>query len=91
MPRANRHFIPGQIWHITHRWIEKDWPRGIFPFRDDRWPESLAVGGEAFVKEIREALCGRAIGRSVISDGESSSFGIFNNLITPILSPKGPV
>ena len=19
MPRANRHFIPGQIWHITHR------------------------------------------------------------------------
>lgn len=19
MPRANRHFLPGQVWHITHR------------------------------------------------------------------------
>lgn len=24
MPRANRHFIPGQIWHITHRCHERD-------------------------------------------------------------------
>ena len=23
MPRANRHFLPGQIWHITHRCHEK--------------------------------------------------------------------
>jgi len=23
MPRANRHFIPGQLWHITHRCHEK--------------------------------------------------------------------
>lgn len=23
MPRANRHFIPGQVWHITHRCHEK--------------------------------------------------------------------
>src|SRR5688572_12205219 len=20
MPRANRHFLPGHVWHITHRW-----------------------------------------------------------------------
>ena len=24
MPRANRHFIPGQIWHITHRCHQRD-------------------------------------------------------------------
>lgn len=24
MPRANRHFIPGQIWHITHRCHERN-------------------------------------------------------------------
>src|SRR5688572_11578849 len=23
MPRANRHFLPGHIWHITHRCHEK--------------------------------------------------------------------
>jgi putative transposase len=23
VPRANRHFLPGQIWHITHRCHEK--------------------------------------------------------------------
>ncbi len=23
MPRANRHFLPGQIWHLTHRCHEK--------------------------------------------------------------------
>ena len=24
MPRANRHFVPGLIWHITHRCHERD-------------------------------------------------------------------
>jgi hypothetical protein len=40
------------------------------PFREDQWTESLAVGGEDFVKEIRDALGVRAIGRSIIEDGE---------------------
>ena len=26
MARANRHFIPGQIWHITHRCHKRDFP-----------------------------------------------------------------
>ena len=53
-----------------HRsWIDEGLAKGS-PFRDDRWTESLAVGGEAFVKEIQEALGVRASGRSVISDGE---------------------
>ena len=25
MPRANRHFLPGQLWHITHRCHEKSY------------------------------------------------------------------
>jgi hypothetical protein len=40
------------------------------PFRDDRWTESLAVGGEPFVKGIRETVWARAIGHSIIEDGE---------------------
>jgi hypothetical protein len=39
-------------------------------FREDHWAESLPVGGEAFVNEIREALGVRPIGRSIIEDGE---------------------
>lgn len=33
MPRANRHFLPGQLWHITHRCHEKSF---LFKFVRDR-------------------------------------------------------
>ncbi len=33
MPRANRHFIPGYIWHITHRCHKKEF---LLKFRKDR-------------------------------------------------------
>jgi len=33
MPRANRYFIPGNIWHITHRCHKRDF---LFNFRKDR-------------------------------------------------------
>ncbi|MDH5800954.1 MAG: transposase [Gammaproteobacteria bacterium] len=33
MPRANRHFIPGHVWHITHRCHEKDF---LLKFSKDR-------------------------------------------------------
>jgi putative transposase len=33
MPRANRHFLSGQIWHITHRCHEKSF---LFKFARDR-------------------------------------------------------
>ena len=29
MPRANRYFLPGQIWHITHRCHEKSFLLGF--------------------------------------------------------------
>ncbi len=36
MPRANRHFLPGRIWHITHRCHKKEF---LLKFRRDkrRW------------------------------------------------------
>ena len=33
MPRANRHFVPGQLWHITHRCHEKSF---LLRFPGDR-------------------------------------------------------
>ncbi len=33
MPRARRHFIPGQIWHITHRCHKREF---LFKFSKDR-------------------------------------------------------
>jgi putative transposase len=50
-------------------WIDEGLAKGN-PFREDRWTESLAVGGEVFVKEIQEALGVRAISRSIIEDGD---------------------
>ncbi|MBD3375179.1 hypothetical protein GF406_09100 [candidate division KSB1 bacterium] len=43
MPRANRHFLPGYIWHITHRCHNRDF---LFKHRIDRhrWIQEL---GEA--------------------------------------------
>ncbi len=51
-------------------WVEEKLKNGS-PFREDLWTgESLAVGGESFAKEIRDALGVRAIGRTIIGDGE---------------------
>lgn len=33
MPRANRHFVPGQLWHITHRCHKKSF---LLKFARDR-------------------------------------------------------
>ncbi len=33
MPRANRHFLPGLIWHLTHRCDERDF---LLKFSQDR-------------------------------------------------------
>ena len=40
MPRANRHHIPGQLWHITHRCHQREF---LFKFAKDRkrWLEWL--------------------------------------------------
>ncbi len=33
MPRANRHYLPGQLWHITHRCHKKEY---LLKFARDR-------------------------------------------------------
>jgi len=33
MPRANRHFLPGHVWHITHRCHHKQF---LLKFARDR-------------------------------------------------------
>jgi len=54
---------------VHKEWIEEKLKNGD-PFREDRWTESLAVGGEGFAKEVRDELGIRAIGRTIVSDGE---------------------
>jgi hypothetical protein len=34
LPRANRHFLPGHVWHITHRCHQKKF---LLKFARDRW------------------------------------------------------
>ncbi len=50
MPRANRHFLPGQIWHITHRCHEKSF---LLKFARDR----RAYLGWLFEAKKRFGLC----------------------------------
>ena len=38
MPRANRHFLPGYVWHITHRCHKKEF---LLKFaRANRWQQN---------------------------------------------------
>ncbi len=50
MPRANRHFLPGQLWHITHRCHEKTF---LLKFARDR----LAYRRWLFEAKKRFGLC----------------------------------
>ena len=41
MPRANRHFLPGYVWHITHRCHRKDFllkfeAGGMYALREEK-------------------------------------------------------
>ncbi len=71
MARAKRHYIPEQIWHITHRCHKREF---LLKFAKDRqrwlqWTESIAVGSESFIEEIKEKLNVRAKGRKAIGAG----------------------
>jgi len=108
MARAKRHYIPGQIWHITHRchkrefllkrkkilinyerlkellgfnsyehvktahkqWVESCLSDGD-NFRDGKWTESIAVGSEPFIQNVKVLMGGMALGRKVLETGES--------------------
>jgi hypothetical protein len=36
MPRANRHYLPGYVWHITHRWESISWSDQVNHMKDKR-------------------------------------------------------
>ena len=65
MPRANRHFLPGQIWHITHRCHEKsfrlEFPRdrrayGSIVFREPRCAYRRDFGPEIGALRLENAI-----------------------------------
>ncbi len=70
MARANRHFLSGYVWHITQRCHKREFLLKFARDRRPEWTESIAVGGEAFVRGIKERLGIRAKGRKVVR-GES--------------------
>ena len=55
MPRANRHYIPGYVWHITHRCHKKEF---LLKFARDRrrWIEWLFEAKKRHVKTTGSAL-----------------------------------
>ncbi len=81
MARAKRHYIPGHVWHLTHRCHKREFllkfPRDRRRWADseirpdigekeDKWTQSIAVGSQSFVKKMKKALGHRATGRKVI-------------------------
>jgi len=83
MPRANRHYIPGYVWHITHRCHKKEFllKFGRDRRREGKWTESIAVGSESFVNSTKEKLGIKAQGREVIeADGKLCTEGIVSAL-----------
>lgn len=91
MPRANRHFLPNHIWHITHRCHKREFLFRLNngnPFREDQWTETIAVGGMEFINEIRDDLGSRALGRSVVLDGEQHQLREVQQPYMPHFDPE---
>jgi hypothetical protein len=69
MARANRHHLPGYVWHITHRCHKREFPLK-FDKDKKRWTESIAVGDKEFVMETKAKLGAKAIGRRELENNE---------------------
>lgn len=54
MPRANRHFLPNHVWHLTHRYHEKAF---LLKFARDRrrYREVAEMGGTHTLREPKGA------------------------------------
>ena len=56
----------------TYRsWVEEALEKQSYCKRETRWTESIAVGSEAFVRETKEKLGMKAIGRELVGEGGS--------------------
>jgi putative transposase len=56
---------------IYMEWVEEKLNNGNL-FREEKWTESIAVGGEEFVKGIKEDLGVKVLGRTTITDGDQN-------------------
>ena len=52
------------------QWVESCLSDGD-NFRDEKWTESIAVGSEAFIQNVKLLMGGMALGRKVLETGES--------------------
>jgi len=52
------------------QWVESCLSDGD-NFRNGKWTESIAVGSEAFIQNVKELMGGMALGRKVLETGES--------------------
>ena len=52
------------------QWVESCLSDGD-NFRDGKWTESIAVGSEPFVQNVKMLMGGMALGRKVLETGES--------------------
>jgi len=52
------------------RWVESCLSNGD-NFRDGKWTESIAVGSEAYIQNVKELMGGMALGRKVLETGKS--------------------
>jgi REP-associated tyrosine transposase len=52
------------------QWVESRLSDGD-NFRDGKWTESIAVGSEPFIQNVKVQMGGMAIGRKVLETGES--------------------
>ena len=52
------------------QWVESCLADGD-NFRDGKWTESIAVGSEPFIQNLKVLMGGMAVGRKVLETGES--------------------
>jgi len=80
MARAKRHYIPGYVWHITHRCHKREfllkfprdrrrWIEWLYQAkkRYSKWTQSIAVGSKTFIEKMKVTLGYRAKGRKIIA------------------------
>ena len=83
MPRANRYYLPGCIWHITENLK-----------RDMNWSESLAVGSESFIESAKRQLDIRTTHRTVSEEGPEfilkESKASYSTHFEPKIEPLSP-
>jgi len=68
-------------------WVEESVSRKEY-FKDSKWTESVAVGGEAFVRATKEKLGIKGIGRKVIEKGGSYELREFAEPYKAVLGPE---